>query len=108
LCFALRACYFIVLVVIILDGFYAVGTFITCRWFPRKVAILRLLYYRLLYCYITVLCLCYSSYVIVLTVIVLVFIVLQHPRMFDIGTLCVRVLLSANRVVQQFNSSAFR
>jgi len=49
-----------------------------CRWFPR------LLYYGL------------------------VFTVFQYSRMFGIGILCVRVLLSADRVVQQFNSSAFR
>jgi hypothetical protein len=50
-----------------------------CRWFLRKVAVLRFCLYSP------------STF-----------------KMSDIGTLCIRVRLPASRVDRQFNSSAFR
>jgi len=72
------------LIVIVLNGFYGVfmelALFLPCRKIPAAGFPGKLL--------------CYD----------LVFTVLQHPRMFGIGILCIRILLSIV-LSKQFNSS---
>jgi len=79
-CYYVSPSRFVMLVVIVLDGLWSWRFALhenPCRWFPREVAVLRS-------------CL-YSP---------------STSQMSGIGTLCVRVHLSASRVDRQFNSSA--